>query len=68
VASPLAAPHSSHGAELMPATKAPAPRVTVVTPGDVPALMSAVAAGNTRAAQRARNMLAPEGSVAWAAV
>jgi len=35
----------------MPAAKATAPRVTVVMPGEIPGLMSAMTAGDKRAAQ-----------------
>ena len=41
----------------MSATKAAAPRVAVVMPGDVPALMTVMAAGNERAAQRIQPVL-----------
>ena len=41
----------------MSATKAAAPRVAVVMPGEMPALMAAMATGDTRAAQRVQPVL-----------
>jgi len=41
----------------MSATKAAAPRVAVVMPGDMPALVAAMATGDERAAQRVQPVL-----------